>query len=206
MARRTKEEAEKTREALLDAAEVVFMRRGVASASLDEIAKQAGLTRGAVYHHFENKLAIFHAMHDRVKLPLDLLFDELVGGNDPLAGLKQMCVHVMRIVEQDARTRNVFTIMRQGEQDYAHDDHDYTAQMKEKRAQVIAKFTRVFTHISKTKGLAKGVTPGFAATALHSFISGVFWDYLRDPGDYPIANMAPKLVECFFRGMVKQDA
>lgn len=203
MARRTKEEALQTREALLDAAEVVFMRRGVVSASLDEIAKEAGLTRGAVYHHFDNKSAIFHAMHDRVKSPLDIMFDELVGGDDPLAGLQQMCVHVMREVERDERTRNVFSIMRQYEQNVAQDDPELQQELNEKRAQVIVKFTRVFTAIAKEHGLAKGVTPDFAAIALHSFISGVFWDYLRDSANYPISRMAPKLVECFFRGMVK---
>lgn len=204
MARRTKEEAQQTKEALLDAAEVVFVRRGVVAASLDEIAKEAGLTRGAVYHHFENKSAIFHAMHDRVKLPLDMMFDELVGGDDPLAGLQKMCVHVMREVERDARTRNVFAIMRQHEQNVAQDDPELQQELKEKRVQVLAKFARVFTHVSKQGGLAKGVTPDFAALALHSFISGVFWDYLRDPASYPITQMAPKLVECFFRGILKQ--
>lgn len=203
MARRTKEEALQTREALLDAAEVVFLRRGVAGASLDEVAKEAGVTRGAVYHHFENKTAIFHAMHDRVKSPLDILFDELVGGDDPLAGLQKMCVHVMCEVERDERTRNVFAIMRQHEQSVAQDDPELQQELKEKRVQVLTKFARVFTHVSKQGMLEKGITPDFAAIALHSFISGVFWDYLREPASYPLSRMAPKLVECFFRGMIK---
>ena len=55
MARRTKEEALATRHALLDAAERVFGRRGVARTSLVEIAEEAGVTRGAVYWHFKDK-------------------------------------------------------------------------------------------------------------------------------------------------------
>lgn len=205
MARRTKEEAEKTKEALLDAAERVFMTRGVAAASLDEIAKEAGLTRGAVYHHFDGKLAIFRAMHDRVKLPMDVMFETLVGA-DPLKGLKKMCVHVLQALERDARARNVFTIMRLRSDDYLCTNSEYVKEMVGKRQQVIEKFTRVFTKIAKQHGLQKGVTPAFAAIAMHSFISGVFWDYLRDPKHYPIAKLAPKLVECFFRGVVKEAA
>jgi AcrR family transcriptional regulator len=52
MARRTKEEALETREQLLDAAERVFLERGVGHATLAEVADAAGVTRGAVYHHF----------------------------------------------------------------------------------------------------------------------------------------------------------
>lgn len=52
--RKTKSEAEKTRQHLLDAALEVFWRKGVTSASLQEIAEEAGVTRGALYWHFAN--------------------------------------------------------------------------------------------------------------------------------------------------------
>ena len=70
MARRTKEEALVTRELILDAAERVFHQRGVSRTSLQEIAKEAGLTRGAIYWHFEDKGELFHAMMERVTLPM----------------------------------------------------------------------------------------------------------------------------------------
>lgn len=54
MARRTKEEAEETRIQILDAAERVFYDKGVSRASLAEIASDAGVSRGAIYWHFEN--------------------------------------------------------------------------------------------------------------------------------------------------------
>lgn len=69
MVRKTKAEAAETRERLLDAALVVFRERGVDRPSLTEIAEHAGLTRGAVYVHFENKADLFCALLDRAKLP-----------------------------------------------------------------------------------------------------------------------------------------
>ena len=54
--------------------EVVFRARGVTRTSLAEIATAAGVTRGAVYWHFKDKAALFHAMCDRATLPLDALF------------------------------------------------------------------------------------------------------------------------------------
>lgn len=74
MARRTKAEAEATRESLLDAAETVFYEKGVARATLRDIAHTAGVTRGALYWHFEGKADLFRAMLERVHMP----FEELV--------------------------------------------------------------------------------------------------------------------------------
>lgn len=62
--RRTAEDAAATRAALLEAALVVFAERGVGSATLAEVAAHAGLTRGAVYHHFADKNALLAAAVD----------------------------------------------------------------------------------------------------------------------------------------------
>ena len=60
--KRTREEALQTRQHLLEAALEVFHARGVARASLDEIARTAGVTRGALYWHFRNKEDLFDAL------------------------------------------------------------------------------------------------------------------------------------------------
>src|SRR5690606_41278730 len=70
VARRTKAEAEATREAILDAAEEVFIENGVSRATLEQIARRAGVTRGAVYWHFKDKNDLFTAMINRVRLPM----------------------------------------------------------------------------------------------------------------------------------------
>ena len=66
MVRRTKAEAEATRQALLDAAERLFEARGVSRTSLQDIASAAGLTRGAVYWHFRDKADLFDARYQPV--------------------------------------------------------------------------------------------------------------------------------------------
>lgn len=55
MARRTKEEAEMTRQAVLDSALNIFYEKGFSRTTFDEIAKRINLTKGAVYWHFRNK-------------------------------------------------------------------------------------------------------------------------------------------------------
>ena len=60
--RKTKAEAQKTRQQLLRAALDTFYLRGVGRASLHEIAQAAGVTRGALYWHFKNKEDLFDGL------------------------------------------------------------------------------------------------------------------------------------------------
>ena len=64
---RREEYSEATRGALLDSAQRLFAERGFAATSLDEVAADARVTKGAVYHHFANKQALFEAVADRIE-------------------------------------------------------------------------------------------------------------------------------------------
>ena len=56
-----------TRAALVDAARALFEERGFAGVGTDEIARAAGVTRGALYHQFEGKLELFAAVFEQVE-------------------------------------------------------------------------------------------------------------------------------------------
>ena len=56
-----------TRAALLDAARTLFEERGFAGVGTDEIARAAGVTRGALYHQFDGKLELFAAVFEQVE-------------------------------------------------------------------------------------------------------------------------------------------
>jgi AcrR family transcriptional regulator len=60
--KRSKTDAALTRAAILAAALELFQTRGFTTTALDDIAKAARVTRGAVYHHFENKAEIYQAL------------------------------------------------------------------------------------------------------------------------------------------------
>lgn len=114
MARRTKEDAEATRNRLLDAAQEVFHVKGVRGASLLDVAQAASLTRGAIYWHFKDKADLFDAMMQRVTSPFEqACFPEQDGSGSQasaLQGILDVLRMVLHSVNTDAAIRSVFEI------------------------------------------------------------------------------------------------
>jgi AcrR family transcriptional regulator len=101
---------ERTREALLDAAAVVFAKRGFDGASLDEIAATAGYTRGAIYKHFADKEELLHEVCVRLNERTFAEFDEVPGISQPIdqfVHIGEVTEHWRSMVERDAEFRIV---------------------------------------------------------------------------------------------------
>lgn len=115
--RRTKAEAEQTRDAIMAAAVTVFLERGFARATFDEIARTAGVTRGAVYWHFNNKLEIFDALERRADLPNEEFANRLRArlasnsGLDPLDELARTIREGVQAFEANTERRRIVTIL-----------------------------------------------------------------------------------------------
>ena len=94
MARKTKEDAQKTRDQILDAAEQVFYRKGFTLATMADIAEAAQLSRGAVYGHYKGKLEVATAMTEHViQHTSPFQADPALSA---LANLKQYCLQEVR--------------------------------------------------------------------------------------------------------------
>jgi AcrR family transcriptional regulator len=64
------ERSESTRGALISAARGLFAERGYAGVATEEIVRAAGVTRGALYHHFEGKRELFEAVYEKIEAEL----------------------------------------------------------------------------------------------------------------------------------------
>lgn len=85
MARTSAAVAAQTAQDVLDSATELFASRGFSEVSLDDIAKDAGVTRGAIYHHYRNKVGLFLAVADRLQSEVAAAIVEAAerAGSDP---------------------------------------------------------------------------------------------------------------------------
>jgi AcrR family transcriptional regulator len=90
--RRTQaERAAETREALIAAARPLFAEHGFSEVALETIVRAAGVTRGALYHHFADKTELFAAVFERVEGEVAARMGEAIsvaGQTDPLEVMK----------------------------------------------------------------------------------------------------------------------
>lgn len=83
MRSRREDYSESTRSALVNSAVELFTKRGYAGTSLDEIAKRARVTKGALYHHFSGKQALFEAAFEQVESGVFGRLEEMMRGPEP---------------------------------------------------------------------------------------------------------------------------
>ena len=202
MVRRTKENAEVTRYQLLDAAETVFNEKGVARTSLAEIATAAGVTRGAIYWHFKNKADLFHAMMERVKMPIDEMVDKLKAEqlNDPLACLRTVALSVLLRVATDAQTRRVFDIF--------HNKCELVDEMAVGRERQLLRRSECLDHIEQgiraaveQGALPKSINPHSAAIGWYSLVNGLITNWVLNPESFSLVDEAPTLIDIYLTGL-----
>ena len=177
MVRRTKEEAQETRSRILDAAELVFYDKGVSRTSLADIAQAAGVTRGAIYWHFENKGDLFTAMFDRVLLPLDELKAASVDPNeaDPLGRIRELCTLCLRNTATDARRRRVFDILFL-KCEFVEEMGPVMTRHQSNMREALAKLEEGVRNAISKGQLPTDLDPARAARVVHSMIGGALRD------------------------------
>src|SRR3954463_9680147 len=89
--RTQRERTESTREALLAAARQLFTERGYDDVGTEQIVRAAGVTRGALYHHYGDKASLLEAVYNRIEAESTERVARIVLGSDlhsPLAAMK----------------------------------------------------------------------------------------------------------------------
>lgn len=202
MVRRTKEDAEITRNQLLDAAEQVFNEKGVSRTSLAEIAQTAGLTRGAIYWHFKNKADLFHAMLERVNLPIDEMVDRLSAEHiaTPLTSLRNIATAVLSHVANDEQTIRVFDIV-------SH-KCELVEEMAIARDRQMECREECLDHIQESiqaaidqNCLPKTLNVRVAAIGLHALVDGLISNWILNPKSFCLSKEADQIINTYLSGL-----
>ena len=111
MARRTKQEAEKTRENILNAALDVIYEKGYARSTFVDIAKEIKLTKGAVYWHFKNKPDMFLALGQQMEDKIESTLHDTFYKTQTLNDYKQMLFRMILLIDEDEQLRKYYSIV-----------------------------------------------------------------------------------------------
>jgi TetR/AcrR family acrAB operon transcriptional repressor len=202
MARRTKEEAQATRNLILDTAEVVFHEQGVSRTTLNDIAQAAGLTRGAIYWHFKDKADLFNAMMERVTLPLEETAyagdDEALA--DPLAYMRGNFIQALRLTVGSPQIRRVFEI--------AIHRVEYVEETRAVRDRHLATRDRFLEHAQRgiSRAIRRGLLPRripskSAALGLHALIDGLIQNWMLDPEGFDLVKVGQEVLDTYLAGL-----
>lgn len=205
MVKKTKGQALETRRSILDAAIDVFFEKGVSGASLEEIAERAGVTRGAIYWHFKNKLDIFEALHDDLHLSVmeTILQDLETDHPDPLRQLKNLCTALLLDLERDQKRHRVLTVFFM-KCDYSGDMAVFQDRQNAHKLKGLELFSQYIQRAKAHGHLDDNVDPDTVTLALSFYLTGIMHEHLRDPLLCNLTAQAPQFMEQFFRGVLSR--
>lgn len=202
MARKTKEDAEHTYAALLDAAEQVFFDKGVAQTTLNDIAAAAGMTRGAIYWHFKDKADVLQALIKQAMLPMEAMLVELdmCADTDPLGALRYMCIHALTNLARSTQQQRIFSIMflkceNVGEVVTVMEDK------LERRDECMARVRRKLLKAVEIGQLPADTDVFLSQQVLNSFMGGTMREWLMAPHLFALDTAAPAMVDMVLAGL-----
>lgn len=202
MVRRTKEDAQETRTLILDTAEQVFREKGVGHTTLAEIAAAAGVTRGAIYWHFDNKAALLQAMKDRVHLPLEAMHQSMadMALTDPLAKLRESARGVLAMVATDPHSRRVFEIFS-FKCEFVGDMAEMLDRQRDSRRECLQDLQENLRHAVEKGQLPKDLDIERTAIGLYALVDGLIENWLLDPESFDLVDTGERLVANFCLGL-----
>ncbi|PRD17227.1 multidrug efflux transporter transcriptional repressor AcrR [Pantoea coffeiphila] len=192
MARNTKQQAQETRNHIINAAIERFSEVGVSKTSLADIAAAAGVTRGAIYWHFKNKTDLLNeiwAQSDSVMADLEIEYQSKYPA-DPLSVMRAMILYVFDATTSDPRRRALMEIIYHkcefvGEM--------ATLQMMQQNLylECYEKIEDVLKQCIRAKQLPDNLDTPRAAIIIRGYISGIIENWLFMPESFNLAGDAP---------------
>ena len=200
MVRKTKEDAELTRQRIIDAARAVFLTRGVSRTTLEHIAAEADVTRGAVYWHFKNKTEIFYAIRDRVFLPLiDRMDDTLATASqtndiDALTQIENSLCDTINELNENIEMREIYEIMMI-KCEYVDEFATVLQQILNNCSNITEKIQSAYERARAQQLLSTTQSPTALALDTHLFFSGLLHMWVKDADGSRFRYQAKQLIQ-----------
>ena len=200
--KRTKEEAAKTRQDLLDAALLVFSRQGYQAARLADVAQEAGVTRGAIYHHFGSKAELYNTLMDEASSQESGAVQAAIAEGGSLAEIMtRILTNSLALLEDDRRLRQIFELSL-----YKAGDDPELAEGQRKRIEQTESLVSGTAGIM-AQGIAEGqlragLDPATVARAFIAYQNGVATLWLANRQAFSLKEQAADFTDIFMAGLV----
>ncbi|MFD3245543.1 multidrug efflux transporter transcriptional repressor AcrR [Rahnella aquatilis] len=205
MARKTKSQALETRQQILDAAVREFSARGVSSTSLTDIANAAGVTRGAIYWHFRNKVELFNAIWEAYESRIKVLEVEYQTKfpNNPLRILREILIYILVATVTDSQRKALMEIIFHkcefvGEMTSVHEAR------KALYMEGYGKIERILVRCIEEKQLPVTLDTRQAAIILRAYLTGLMENWLFIPESFDLEGDAGRFVDTYI-DMLRQS-
>lgn len=198
MVRKTKEDAELTRRRIVNAARAVFLKRGVSKSTMEHIAAEANVTRGAVYWHFENKTEIFHAIREQVFLPLidsidDTLAPSIKNIENPLNQIEASLCNTINDLSSNLEMRETYEIIMI-KCEYVDEFASVLHQMLHNCSCIVEKLEAAYERAQAQNLLATSLSPRALALDTHLFFGGLLHMWIKDADGSRFRHQAIELI------------
>ncbi len=204
--RRKKEDALLTRESILDAALRVFSRKGYASTTLEDIAKEAKVTRGAIYWHFENKVKIYAALVGERSSKAFALFSEILNTKiSPVQKLRQVLIQSLIFIEENEEYRAILELTT-FKTEVTEEMIPFVQQKVKNNRMLVATFVKIVEEGRASGEIRRDVNPNAAALAIMGFLNGTLLSWLTDENAFSPKKQAENIVDTFLYGLLPAKA
>jgi TetR/AcrR family acrAB operon transcriptional repressor len=202
--RRTKEEAAITRAILLKTALSVFSAKGYSAATLDDVAKAAKVTRGAIYWHFKSKADLYNTLIEAVSARGAAVVQQAIAeGGTLIEILRRVFVRQCALIEEDKEAR---AVMELALFKTSLDPELQTGRKKQLEAgnALVAGISDAMRMGIAQGILRKDIDPVDMARAFLAFENGAIQIWLLSPRSFSLKASAESFTDILIAGLQKQ--
>ena len=184
-----------TREKILQVAAKLIIRQGYTATSVSQIARETGIGKATIYHHFPDKKAIVRALLDRSSTRVQEALTEVKAEEDPHRQIEAVAMASLRLRSESF---DLFQVIRR-------EIPETRTELHKKLGSVLLMYSARVTDAVEEgvrRGIFRTVDPADATRTLLCMITGLYVQVYLSGGRFPEPEKAMKsMLEIFFRGI-----
>jgi len=193
-----------TRKNIMDAALAVFSRKGYALSTLEDIAAEARVTRGAIYWHFEDKKDIYASLVQERSSQVFSLFEEILNENiSPAQKLRNLLLQPLLYIEKNPEYRSIMELTT-FKTEVTEEMRPFVDQKVETNRRLLQEFSKIIAEGQVAGEIRQEINPADAGITLMGFLNGILLLWITDTNAFSPEESGEAIVDTFLRGFLAE--